>query len=118
PMGRRRKNPVSKPSSEIYDAGYSCQQGEFYPEHHQTNIQKLRERFPEYSATEIEGIYRQACRLDYDIQQWSGGATLSERQKEERLVWLEDHYYGFSRKSLLQALERTETKLLPSPNAI
>ncbi len=109
-MGKRRKNPVTKRSPAIYDDAYRLHEGEYYPQHHEANLQRLRENHPEYSAGEVETIYRQACRIEYEIEQWLGKMQLSEGSRQELLDWLEDHFYGFTAKSFSSALERVEAR--------
>lgn len=112
-MGKRRKNPVAKRSAAIYDHAFCLQEGEYYPQHHLANVRTLRERYPEYSAEEVDAIYRQACRIQYEIEQWLGPGPmqLSEGSRAELLEWLNDHFYGFTEKSFLWALERVQDKL-------
>jgi len=109
-MGKRRKNSVTKLPSAIYDDAFRLQQGEYYPEHHEANIITLRERYPDHSAEEVETIYRQACRIEHEIEQWLGKMQLSAGSRVELLEWLEDHFYGFTDNSFLWALERVEEK--------
>jgi hypothetical protein len=105
----RRAHRNRQPSSALYADAYSYQQGEFYPEHHLANVQRLHQKYPEHSLSEIDEIYRQACRIDAHVQQRLGGSHLTEKAKQELLGWLEDHFFGFSRESFLRAIERAES---------
>ena len=109
-MSRRQKNPVSQLSDSLYVDAYQWQQGEFYPEHHQANVQRLHRKYPECPWSEIDAIYRQACRIDFEVQERIGTSQLSARARHELLDWLEDHFHGFSRESFLQAIEKAETR--------
>jgi len=110
-MGKRRKDRVREPSPEIYDDAFRLQEGEYYPEHHEANIKTLCERYPEYSPEDVDAIYRQACRIQHEVEEWVGDAELSEGSRQELLEWLRDHFYGFTERSFLWALERVERKL-------
>src|SRR5689334_3153636 len=99
-----------KSSNSLYDDAYRWQQGEFYPQHHQANIQRLHKKYPEHSLSEIDAIYRKACRIDFEVQERIGTSQLSKGAREELLDWLEDHFYGFSRQTLLQAIESAESR--------
>ena len=103
-----RRSKVSTPPSSLYDDAYRLQTGEFYPEHHQANVRSLCERYPDQPFSEIDAIYREACRIDFEIQERVGNSQLSKGAKEELLEWLKDHFYGFSRESFLWAIERAE----------
>lgn len=109
-MSKRRKDPISQRSTAIYDEAFQLQVGEYHPEHHEANIRTLRARYPEYSAKEVDGIYRQACRIEYEIEQWVGGLQLSAGSREELMDWLEDRFFGFTGKSFSWAIERIEEK--------
>lgn len=106
-MSRRSKTPP--PPSSLYEDAYRWQQGEFYPEHHQANVQRLHQKYPEHPLAEIDAIYRQACRIDYEVQERVGKSQLSKGAREELLDWLEDNFYGFGRESFLWAIERAES---------
>jgi hypothetical protein len=110
-MGRRGKRPVLRRSSEIYDTAFRLQEGEYYPEHHLTNIQTLSRRYPEHTGTELERIYKQACRIECEIEERMGGAIFSESGKAGLLEWLDDNFNGFSRDTFLWAIERVECSL-------
>lgn len=105
-MSRRPKVRIH-PSS-LYDDAYRLQSGEFYPEHHQANVQSLCRRYPDLPSCEIDAIYRQACRIDFEVGERVGHSRLSKGAKEELLEWLEDHFWGFSRESFLWAIEKAE----------
>ena len=107
---KRTAHRSSPDSDALHSDAYSFQQGEFYPEHHQANVQRLRQKYPGFSLSEIDEIYRQACRLDFEVQERVGASQLSKQAREELLDWLEDHFYGFSRASFLQAIERAESR--------
>src|ERR1700757_3025420 len=100
-LKRKIKSSDTQLSPEIYDAAYRLQVGEHYPQHHLENVRRLRERYSEYPADEVESIYRQACRIEYEIQKWIGNMQLSQGSRQELLDWLEDHFYGFTEKSFL-----------------
>lgn len=106
----RRKHSGSSNASGLHSDAYAFQQGEFYPEHHQANVQRLHQKYPGFSVAEIDAVYRQACRIDFEVQERVGGAELSQQARVELLDWLEDHLYGFSRESFLLAIERAESK--------
>lgn len=107
-MSRRPKTPT--PPSSPYDDAYRWQQSEFYHQRHKANVQRLHQKYPEHSLSEIDAIYRQACRIDDAVQERVGKSQLSKGAREELLEWLEDHYYGFSRESFLWAIEKAESK--------
>jgi acyl-CoA-binding protein len=107
-MTRRQKPPTPAPS--LYADAYHWQQGEFYPEHHQANVRRLQEKYSDISLSEIDAIYRQACRIDYEVQQQVGTSQLSAQAREKLLDWLEDHFNGFGRAEFLLAIERAESK--------
>jgi hypothetical protein len=109
-MSRRRKDPPSNSSVALYADAYRWQQGEFYPQHHEANVKRLHEKYPEHSLPEIDGIYRQACLIDFEVQKRVGTAQLSPGAREELLDWLEDHFYGFGRELFLSAIERAESR--------
>ena len=89
---------------------YSWQQGQFYPERHQANVQHLHQKYPEFPVSEVDAIYRQACRIDCEIQERVGASQLSKQARGELLDWLEAHFYGFSRATFLEAIERAESR--------
>jgi len=95
--------------AELHTDAYSFQQGEYYPEHHVANVQKLHQKYPEFSLSEVDAIYRRACSIDFEVQQRVGSSKLTPQAKNELLDWLEDHFYGFSRISLLQAIEEAQS---------
>ena len=105
-MNRRKKAPM--PPSALYENAYQWQVGEFYPEHHEANVQRLHQKYPEHSVSEIDAIYRQACCIDSEVKERVGKSQLSNAAKEELLDWLQDHFHGFSRESFLWAIERAE----------
>ena len=107
-MSRRKKTPT--PPASLYEDACRSQQGEFYPEHHHANVERLHRQYPEHPLSEIDGIYRQACRIDFEIDQRVGSSQLSEQAREELLDWLEDHFNGFSRASFLEAIQRAESR--------
>ncbi len=107
-MRRFSEKRSGKLSRKIYDEAYWLQMGEYYPQHHQANVQRLRDRYPDYAAEEVDRIYRQACRLEPEIEQWMGGMRLSPGSRQELLEWLEDHFYGFTKASFSEAIERVE----------
>lgn len=94
----------------LHSDAYAFQQGEFYPEHHQANVQRLHQKYPEFPLSEIDAVYRQACRIDSEVQERVDGAQLSQQAREELLDWLGDHFYGFSTESFLRAIERAESR--------
>jgi hypothetical protein len=104
----RRSKALSPPAS-LYEDAYRWQRGEFYPEHHQSNIQRLHQKYPGHSVSEINAIYRQACRIDFEVQERVGKSKLSEGVERELLSWLEDHFHGFNRESFLWAIEKTHS---------
>jgi hypothetical protein len=106
----RREHSGSSNASGLHSDAYAFQQGEFYPEHHQANVQRLHQKYPEFPVSEIDAVYRQACRIDFEVQERVGGAQLSQQAREELLDWLEDHFYGFSKESFLRAIERAESR--------
>jgi hypothetical protein len=106
-MGRRAKKPT--PSSSLYEDAYRWQQGEFHPEHHQANVERLRQKYPQHALSEIDSIYRQACRIDLEVKERVGAAQLTQHAREELLDWLERRFYGFSRTSFQQAIDRAES---------
>jgi len=106
----RNKGPSTEESAALHADAYQYQQGEFYPEHHRANVQRLREKYPTFSQSEIDGIYRQACHIDFEVRQRVGAAQLSEQAREELLEWLEDNFYGFSRQTFVLAVDRAEGK--------
>ena len=95
-MRRRAKTPT--PPSSLYDDAYRLQKGEFHFEHHQANVQSLCRKYPDHAFSEIDAIYRQACQIDFEVQERVGKSQLSKGAKEELLDWLEDHFNGFSRE--------------------
>jgi hypothetical protein len=101
---------LPKTLESLYDDAYRWQQGEYYPEHHQANVQRLQQKYPEHPLSEIDAIYRQACSIDYEVQKRVGKSQLSKGAREQLLDWLEDNFYGFSRESFLWAIERAESK--------
>jgi len=107
-MGRRKHRGPEDPAA-LYSDAYSFQQGEFHPEHHQANVRRLHEKYPGFTLSEIDTIYRQACRIEFEIQEQIGRSQLSEEAREKLLEWLEDHFHGFSRKSFLQAIDRVQS---------
>jgi len=109
--GRQDKTPSD--STALYAEAYSLQQGKYYPEHHQANVQRLHKLHPNWSLAEIDEIYRQACQIDFEVELQLGGATPTAQAREELLDWLEDHFHGFSRDTLIQAIERAEMKSGP-----
>jgi hypothetical protein len=106
----RRKHSGSGDASGLHSDAYASQHGEFYPEHHQANVQRLHQKYPQFPLSEVDAVYRQACRIDFEVQRRVGGAQLSQRAREELLDWLEDHVYGFGRESFLRAIERAESR--------
>ena len=109
-MSRRQKNSTAQSSDSLHADAYSWQQGQFYPERHQANVQRLHQKYPAFPLSEIDAIYRQACRIDFEVQERVGTSQLSKQAREELLGWLEDHFYGFGRASLLEAIERAESQ--------
>jgi len=107
---KRTAHRSSPNSAALHSDAYSFQQGEFYPEHHQTNVQRLHQKYADFSLPEIDEVYRQACRIDFEVQERVGTSQLSKQTRVELLDWLEDHFYGFSRASFLQTIERTEPR--------
>ena len=106
-MSRRPK--TSPPPASLYEDAYHWQVGQFYPERHLANVQRLHDKYPDLPLGEIDAIYREACRIDYEVRERVGTSTLSNAAKQELLDWLEDHFCGFSRDSLLWAIERAES---------
>ncbi len=106
----RRKHTGSGDAAGLHSDAYAFQQGQFYPERHQANVQRLHQKYPEFPLSEIDAVYRQACRIDFEVQERIGGAQLSQQAREELLDWLEDHFYGFSTESFLRAIERAESR--------
>ena len=104
---RTRRNKGSSPA-QLFEDAYSWQQGEFYPEHHQANIERLSDKYPEVSSAEIEDIYRKACTIEHEIRQQIQGAQLTAAARDALLEDLESQFYGFSRASLAWALQRAE----------
>ena len=98
----------TKRADSLHADAYSWQQGQFYPERHKANVQRLHQKYGEYSISEIDAIYRQACRIDFEVQERIRTSELTERAKAELLEWLEDNFHGFSRASLMEAIERAE----------
>lgn len=107
-MSRRAKTPT--PPSSLYDDAYYLQNGEFYPENHKANIEKLSRKYSDQPLSEIDTIYRQACCIDSEVQEQVGGCQLSEGAKEELLQWLEKHFHGFTRASFLRAIEQARPR--------
>ena len=106
-MSRRLKTPT--PQSSLFEDAYRLQEGQFYPERHQANVKKLCEKYPQHSFSEIDAVYREACRIDFEIQERVGKSKLSKGAREEILDWLENEFHGFSRELLLRAIERAES---------
>ena len=71
-MSRRSKNPKAETGHSLHADAYVWQHGEFYPEHHQGNIQALHAKYPGHPLAEIDDVYRQACRIDYEVDQAMG----------------------------------------------
>src|SRR5262245_15269701 len=107
-MSRRSKTP--EPPSSLFEDAYRLQQGQFYPERHQANVQNLCKKYPQHSFSEIDAIYRQACLIDFEIRERVGKSQLSKGAREELLDWLENEFHGFSRDSFLRAIERAESQ--------
>ena len=80
-MSRHGKKPTPEPGHSLHANAYVWQHGEFHPEHHQANIQALHAKYPGHSLAEIDDVYRQACQIDYEVQQSIGGAQLSPGAK-------------------------------------
>jgi hypothetical protein len=108
-MTSRSESPSPASSAALYEDAYWSQQGEFHPEHHRANVQRLHRRYPGHSLGTIDAIYRLACRIDFEIQERVGSSQLSRQARDELLDWLEDHFNGFPRATLLQAIERAES---------
>jgi hypothetical protein len=105
-MSRRPKSPI--PPTSLYEDAYRWQQDEFYPEHHKANVLRLHEKYPEHKLGEIDAIYRQACRIDFEVKERVGESKLSQQARQELLEWLEDNFHGFSAVSFQEAIERAE----------
>lgn len=107
-MSRRQKTPT--PPASLYEDAYRWQHGEFYPERHLANVQRLLKKHPEHTFSEVDAIYRQACLIDYEVQQRAGKAQLSNGARQELLDWLADRFYGFSQETFEDAIERAESR--------
>ncbi len=107
---KRPAHRDSEESAALHSDAYSLQQGEFYPEHHQANVRRLHRKYPNFSLSEIDAIYREACRIDFEARKQVGATKLSKQAKEELMDWLEDHFYGFGRESFLQAIVKAESE--------
>lgn len=94
----------------LHSDAYLFQRGEYYPKNHQANVQRLHQKYPEFPLSQIDAIYRKACKIDLEVQQHVGTSQLTEKAKEELLDWLEDHYYPFSRASFLQAIDASQER--------
>ena len=79
----RHKHSGPGNASGLHSDAYAFQQGEFYPQHHQANVQRLHQKYPEFPLSEIDTVYRQACRIDFEVQERVGGAQLSQQARED-----------------------------------
>ena len=88
----RPKHTGSGNAYGLHSDSYAFQQGQFYPERHQANVRRLHQKYPEFPLSEVDAIYREACRIDFEVQERVGGAQLSPQAREELLDWLEGHF--------------------------
>jgi hypothetical protein len=87
------------------DAAFAYQHGEFYPETHIKNLERLATEFPDYDKELIDCLYRFAVHLDARASEFAEKIFHRYMSEEEALSQLAVTFKQFSKGSRDWALE-------------
>lgn len=87
------------------DTAYEYQRGQFYPERHEENLQRLAIEFPIYDKDLRDCLYRLAVHLDTTSANLASGVAAESFSKEDGLEQLSVSFFHFSETTRQRALD-------------
>jgi len=101
-----------KPQVTVFlNTAYQYQTGQFYPERHISNLERLAKKFPDYDAELIDCLYRLAIHLDTYASELAEKIADGQMEKPEAFQHLAVIFKQFSQENRGSALENALDRL-------